>query len=53
MVDSQFYRYLWTFAKKRHPDKVKRWIVRKYWLNGSNSWIFSAEENTPEGKHWV
>jgi RNA-directed DNA polymerase len=52
-MDNQIYRYLWNWAKKRHPDKGKRWIARKYWLNGSKSWIFSAVENTPEGKHRV
>ena len=52
-VDSQIYRYLWNWAKRRHPDKGKRWLTRKYWFSGPKAWVFSTEEKTPEGKHQV
>jgi len=52
-VDNQIYCYLWNWAKKRHPEKGKRWLARKYWLRGPKAWIFSTEEKTPEGKRRV
>jgi len=52
-VDNQIYHYLWNWAKRRHPDKGKRWIARKYWLSGSKAWTFFSEEKTPEGKRKV
>jgi RNA-directed DNA polymerase len=52
-VDNQILRYLWNWVKKRHPNKGKRWLTRKYWLSGPKAWTFSAEEKTPEGKRRV
>ncbi len=37
---------LWRWAKRRHSDKSKTWIVRKYWHSeGSRNWVFSTERN--------
>jgi len=33
-LDSQIYRYLRDWAKRRHPHKGKRWLTQKYWLSG-------------------
>jgi len=52
-VDNQIYCYLWDWMKRRHQDKGKRWLARKYWRNGSKAWIFSTIEKTPEGKRRV
>lgn len=52
-VDNRIFSYLLDWAKRRHPDKGKRWLVRKYWFSGLKSWIFSAEEKTPEGKRRI
>ncbi|WP_335567776.1 group II intron reverse transcriptase/maturase [Neobacillus vireti] len=32
---------LWKWCKRRHPNKGKRWIIRKYWKKiGSRQWVF-------------
>lgn len=34
---------LWHWAKRRHPDKGKQWIARRYWHSVHNSnWTFTA-----------
>jgi len=33
---------LWHWAKRRHPNKPKQWIVNKYWhSSGKRNWVFS------------
>jgi len=53
VMDSQIYRYLRDWAKRRHPHKGKRWLTQKYWHSGPKRWTFSAVENTPDGKRRV
>ena len=52
-VDRQIYCYLWDWAKRRHQDKGKIWLTRKYWRNGPKPCTFSTVEVTPEGKRRV
>jgi len=52
-VDNQIYCYLWDWAKKRHQDKGKMWLARKYWRGGPTAWTFGAVEQTPDGKRRV
>ncbi|HBA71180.1 MAG TPA: group II intron reverse transcriptase/maturase [Geobacter sp.] len=53
VMDSQIYRYLRDWAKRRHPHKGARWLAQKYWHSGPKRWIFSTVEKTPEGKRRV
>lgn len=42
-MDSIIFKQLWSWAKKRHPNKNKRWIRTKYWRTlGENNWTFRA-----------
>jgi RNA-directed DNA polymerase len=44
-VDREIWRCLWQWAKRRHPHKGKRWIVKKYWHhNGSRGWVFGQKD---------
>jgi len=52
-VDNQIFRNLCNWARRRHPEKGRRWLTRKYWLSGPKNWTFSTEERTPEGKRRV
>jgi len=52
-LDSQIYRYLQDWAKRRHPHKGKRWIKQKYWHSTPDATYFSVIEKTPEGKRRV
>lgn len=34
---------LWTWAKRRHPDKGHQWIKQKYWHSMDNiNWVFTT-----------
>lgn len=46
-IDFVLFSMLWRWAKRRHPHKGKKWIIRKYWHGkGSQSWVFSTDRNT-------
>lgn len=53
VMDSQIYRYLRDWAKRRHPHKGALWLAYKYWHSGPKRWIFSTVEKAPEGKRRV
>ncbi len=41
-LDSIIWNMLWHWAKRRHPNKPKQWIVNKYWHpSGKRKWVFS------------
>ena len=41
-IDSITWNMLWHWAKRRHPNKPKQWIVNKYWhSSGKRNWVFS------------
>ena len=36
---------LWRWAKRRHPNKSRKWIVDKYWKTvGGDNWVFGDKE---------
>ncbi len=39
-VDNQVYLALWRWAIRRHPNKGRRWIAQKYFLNRKGQWQF-------------
>ncbi len=52
-VDSQIWRLLWRWAKRRHPNKGARWIRAQYFKTaGGRSWVFAVDtgETLPNGK---
>ena len=43
-LDFRLWNMLWTWAKRRHPNKSHQWIVNRYWHRiGSRNWVFSAD----------
>lgn len=43
-VDVEIWHSLWQWAKRRHPDKGRRWILPRYFGRvGTNSWSFRDE----------
>lgn len=43
-VDNAIFRALWRWAKRRHPNKGKKWIRKKYFHTiGNRNWVFSGE----------
>ena len=42
-LDHQLWNMLWTWSKRRHHDKSKSWIIKKYWHEiDSRKWVFST-----------
>ena len=45
-LDHRIWELLWRWAKRRHPNKSKDWIVNKYWKRStSRRWNFRTEIN--------
>jgi RNA-directed DNA polymerase len=43
-LDHMVWKLLWRWAKRRHRDKSRTWIKRRYWrTRGSRTWTFAAE----------
>jgi RNA-directed DNA polymerase len=48
-IDDALFKCLWQWAKRRHPNKPRRWIKRKYFKSiATRHWVFSGE--TGDGK---
>lgn len=46
ILDHRIWEMLWRWAKRRHPNKSKDWIVNKYWKRSSSRrWNFRTEIN--------
>jgi RNA-directed DNA polymerase len=41
-VDMHIFKSIWRWARRRHPNKGKEWIRKKYFSKGSHNWTFSA-----------
>ncbi len=42
-ISYRLWKYLWQWAKRRHPDKPKRWIKKTYFHRiGSRNWVFGC-----------
>jgi RNA-directed DNA polymerase len=51
-VDYMLWHILWQWARRRHPRKSGRWVIRKYWHPiGRRTWTFAADtgERTANG----
>ena len=43
-ADHILYEMLWRWAKRRHPQKNRKWITANYWYSkGLRNWVFSTE----------
>ena len=56
-ADKMIWYCLWQWAKRRHPNKGRRWIGKKYFRSiGSRKWVFAAQtgERLANGKpQWI
>jgi len=42
-ADFEIWRRLWQWAKRRHPDKSRRWVRKRYFHHvGTRQWTFAA-----------
>lgn len=52
LVDSVMFKRLWRWANRRHPNKGKYWIKRKYFRKyGNDNWRFMTGNGTHLIKH--
>jgi RNA-directed DNA polymerase len=43
-LDNSLWGTLWQWAKRRHPNKDRRWIVKRYFQSiGSRNWVFAVK----------
>jgi RNA-directed DNA polymerase len=50
-VDNAIYHAVWRWAKRRHPQKSRRWIVRQYYTTrGNRHWVFHGSTVDASGK---
>jgi len=42
-IDNQLWHKLWKWAKRRHPNKPKKWIMRKYFTTTGRKGMFKDE----------
>ena len=43
-LDHIVWNMLWRWAKRRHQQKDRRWVARRYWhTEASRNWVFKTE----------
>ena len=43
-INNRVWKYLWRWARRRHPNKGKRWIINNYFHSyKGNSWTFMCQ----------
>ena len=42
-INSCLWHKLWRWAKRRHPNKPKKWIMSKYFTTMGRKWVFKDE----------
>lgn len=52
-VDSHVFQLLWNWCKKRHPNKGRRWIAKKYFSMGNPKWVFTAKTEKGTVKQYL
>jgi len=48
-VDTYVFEQLWRMLRRRHPNRSKRWLFRKYWTASSHKHVFAVTEKTKTG----
>jgi RNA-directed DNA polymerase len=50
-VDHAIFEMLWRWTKRRHPNKGRHWVKRRYFHEvGSRNWVFSGEIEGRKGE---
>jgi RNA-directed DNA polymerase len=50
-IDAAIFKTLWRWARRRHPNKSRRWVKEKYFPRvGNRHWTFCGEAIDREGK---
>ncbi len=49
-VDRCIFNSLWQWMKRRHRNKSKTWMRKKYWTSDSRAWVFYAKVKNKKGQ---
>ncbi len=50
-ISSRLWRYLWCWAKRRHPNKNTKWVRKRYFKTiKGNKWTFATSSSDRRGK---
>ncbi|MDJ0583242.1 MAG: group II intron maturase-specific domain-containing protein [Crocosphaera sp.] len=49
-INSETWKALWQWAKRRHPNKGKRWIANRYFKIRGKGWEFACNVQDRRGK---
>lgn len=54
-VDHEIWKAIWAWCLRRHPQKGKRWVAKKYFQTVNNrSWVFATRIKDRHGKEtWL
>jgi RNA-directed DNA polymerase len=50
-MGNRLYHKLWAWAKRRHPNKPRRWIAEAYWHPSRGSWTFATTDGVTLTQH--
>lgn len=54
VAQTRIWQSLWRWAKRRHPNKGRRWVAQRYWRLGKPKWVFATQERQRDGtRKWV
>jgi RNA-directed DNA polymerase len=48
-VDTYVYEQLWRMIHRKHPEKSKGWLIKRYWTASGIKWRFSVIRKTKKG----
>lgn len=52
-IDHEIFTSLWSWAKRRHPNKSRKWIKEKYFkIRGTRQWCFGDVKKDHNGLEW-
>ena len=53
-VDYRLWRMQWSWAKRRHPTKGRRWIKKTYFSSrGGRNWVFAGRAKDDDGQTYM
>ena len=48
-VDTYVFEQLWRMLRRRHSNRSKNWLVRKYWTASGHKYVFAVKGKTKKG----
>ena len=52
-VDTYVFEQLWRMLRRRHPNKSKKWLFKRYWTATGRKNVFAVRAKTAKGREKV